>query len=325
MFKSFMNKIFNNLHTNEQLEIESKLRDMTSQSVIREFDIKKFNNKMENTKTMEQQNELVQEVEQIEAPKTEDVVEAVSEETEVVEEQPKNEAEEIEPSEAETAEAEIQEEPAKEEPQEDEQPLEVQAEEIEEQEQQEEPQELEVQEEQKEEPKIENVETITNVKVTNESPIEIKTVVKENSGISNEAKLLAEIEALKAENAKKEIALAKSQLAKEVELDFAGVPGKVDKKTDFIYEIKNSTLSENAKGFILNSLKSLSEQNLADCKEVGHSQEVEIDEATERQNKIEQAIKEHGLTENQAFLYVNGDKTLMQAKKTSEKLRNQKR
>ena len=42
------------------------------------------------------------------------------------------------------------------------------------------------------------------------------------------------------------------------------------------------------------------------------------------ETKIDKAMKEHGLTENQAFLYVNGDRTLAEAKKLSSKVRGKR-
>lgn len=113
-------------------------------------------------------------------------------------------------------------------------------------------------------------------------------------------------------------------MSKTIELDYAGVPGKVEEKTDMVYEIQNSTLSENAKSFILNSLKSLSEQNLKDCQEVGFDADKVVEEKDEKDSKVKLAMKEHGLTENQAFLYVNGDRNLTEAKKASKKVQSKK-
>ena len=129
---------------------------------------------------------------------------------------------------------------------------------------------------------------------------------------------------LKTEKAEKELELQKMALSKEVEKDFGGVPGKLEDKVDMIFEIKNSALSEDTKKVIFNSLKQLSIKNLKDCEEIGHDNEVEIDENAEKNAKVEQAMKEHGLTENQAFLYVNGDRTLADAKKFSSKVRDRK-
>ena len=245
-----------------------------------------------------------------------------SEETEVVEgqeqddEQPKNETEENEPSEEETADAgeEVEEEKpeeGQEEPADEEQP----AEEIEAEEQEEE-------QEQQEEEKPEGEEVADIADAVDVAEIEIQD--KAENEDDEKGKLLQEIENLKAEKAEKELQLQKMALSKEVEKDFSGVPGKLEDKVDMVFEIKNSTLSDETKEIILASLKQLSVKNLQDCEEIGHDQEVEVDENAEKKAKVEQAIKEHGLTENQAFLYVNGDRTLEDAKRLSNKIRNKK-
>lgn len=114
-------------------------------------------------------------------------------------------------------------------------------------------------------------------------------------------------------------------LTKDVELEYAGVPGKTEDKVNFIFDIKNSALSNETKDFIFNALKSLSSQNLNDCQEIGHSVEVEVSESDDRNAKVQKAMEEHGLTENQAFLYVNGDRSLTEAKKASNKVRKIKK
>lgn len=246
-----------------------------------------------------------------------------SEETEVVEgqeqddEQPKNETEENEPSEEETADAgeEVEEEEKSEEGQEEPADEEQPAEEIEAEEQEEE-------QEQQEEEKPEGEEVADVADAVDVAEIEIQD--KTENEDDEKGKLLQEIENLKAEKAEKELQLQKMALSKEVEKDFSGVPGKLEDKVDMVFEIKNSALSDETKEIILASLKQLSVKNLKDCEEIGHNQEVEVDENAEKKAKVEQAIKEHGLTENQAFLYVNGDRTLEDAKRLSNKIRNKK-
>lgn len=259
------------------------------------------------TEEVAQSDEDIQE-EQVE------VEEVVSEETEVVnqeqEEQPSQDSEENEPSEEEAVETEEvgQEEPV----------VEEEAGEEEQTEQVEEPAEQEETEEPAEE--IEAVENSIEV-----AEIEIPSETNEVEVTEdNTSALLQEIATLKAEKEAKDIELQKMALAKEVEQDFGGVPGKVEDKVDTIFEIKNSSLSEDTKTFIINSLKSLSIQNLTDCEEIGHDQEVEVNEEEEKKSKIDKAMKEHGLTENQAFLYVNGDRTLAEAKKLSSKVRGKR-
>lgn len=249
--------------------------------------------------------------------------ESVSEETEVEsqeqDEQPSNESEENEPSDDETVETEQaeeeiaedgQEEPVEEKP-EEEVVEEQQAEEVEETEEQPDEQEQVAEGEE------------NSVEVTEVNEIQVPETVDEVQE-SEKDQLLQEIENLKAEKAEKELELQKMALSKEVEKDYGGVPGKLEDKVDMIFEIKNSALSEDTKKVIFNSLKQLSVKNLKDCEEIGHDNEVEIDENAEKNAKVEQAMKEHGLTENQAFLYVNGDRTLADAKKFSSKVRNRK-
>ena len=232
--------------------------------------------------------------------------ETVSEETEVVEEggneqkpaeeQPNNEVEENEPSETETVETEQEEKP--------------------EGEGQEEPQE------QEEKP----AEDEQSVEVTNSVPVPAVTnVVDKKVDDIEKSDLLKKIDELKSENEKKDLELKKMALAKEVEKDFAGVPGKIEDKVDLVFEIKNATLSDKTKDFILNSLKSLSIQNISDCNEIGHDQEVEVDENADQKNKIEKAIKEHNLTESQALLFVRGERSLAEAKKISDKVRKNRK
>lgn len=243
-----------------------------------------------------------------------------SEETEVVEgqeqddEQPKNDSEENEPSEEETVEAGEEEKPeeqeeGQEEPAEEGQP----AEEVEEQ-QEEQPED----EQEQEELEGEQEDVVESTEVA-EIKVETDEIEEDEKG-----KLLQEIENLKAEKQEQEIKLQKMALSKEVEKDFGGVPGKLEDKVEMVFEIKNSALSDETKETILASLKQLSISNLKDCTEIGHDQEVIVDENAEKKAKIEQAMKEHGLTENQAFLYVNGERSLAEAKKFSNKVRNRK-
>lgn len=312
-------------------------------------------NEVEVVETSDVVQEEVVAVDNVEENTEEVVVEDavdVSEETEVVneaepaEEQPSVEPEGIEPPEEQPVEtpevpakekaveeeqeepqAETEEEPAKVEAEEPKAEVEAEVEEVPAEEQTTETEEVgksEVAEEvvteveqpvaEPEAPKYE-VKLPENVVCTIENPVS-NSVEKE--------KLLKEIENLKAQKAEKELELAKMTLSKEVEKEYAGVPGKIEDKVDMIYEIQNSSLSENSKEFILSSLKSLSKQNISECEPIGIENEVDVDENKEREDKIMKAVKEHNLTYNQAFLYVNGDKTLAEAKKTSFKIQNKK-
>ena len=239
----------------------------------------------------EQQEEKVEETQEEQVEDAQDVSEETEEVQDEHEEQPSNEAEGNEPPEAET----------------------VETEEVEEKvEEQEEPQE-EVKDEVIVETKDEIPSEINSAEIPSKEKVEDKTTA-----------LLQEIEALKAEKADKELQLQKMEFSKEVAKDYEGVPGKLEDKTEKIFEIKNSALSEDTKAFVLQSLKSLSLQNLKDCEEIGHEQEVEVDEKAERQNKIKEAMDKHGLTENQAFLFVNGDRSLAEAIKASARVQKRK-
>lgn len=330
----------------EDEQEQEQLKELTTDDVLKTIDIAPSiaSTNKENTLKMEQEkNDLILDkintvvdavksalgikdeiVTEETAEVNEDVQEeSVSEETEVEsqeqDEQPSNESEENEPSDDETVETEQaekeiaedgQEEPVEEKP-EEEVVEEQQAEEVEETEEQPDEQEQVAEGEE------------NSVEVTEVNEIQVPETVNEVQE-SEKDQLLQEIENLKAEKAEKELELQKMALSKEVEKDYGGVPGKLEDKVDMIFEIKNSALSEDTKKVIFNSLKQLSVKNLKDCEEIGHDNEVEIDENAEKNAKVEQAMKEHGLTENQAFLYVNGDRTLADAKKFSSKVRNRK-
>lgn len=320
---------FSTKNTEKSEEQQEEVMELTKEDVLKTIDIAPVANvsNKENTQTMKETNVIADKLDfiyntiksalgvtneveveestnsELDAPAEENVSEETEVESQEQDEQPKNESEENEPSEKETVETEEQEEVV-----EEEQP----AEEV--QEGQEEPEET-VEEETVEEVAEEDSIAVENNASEIEVP-EIKDVEEDKTSA-----LLQEIENLKAEKQAKEIELEKMSLAKEVEKDFYGVPGKVEDKVNTIFEIKNSALSEDTKSFILTSLKSLSVQNLSDCEEIGHDQEVIVDEKTEMETKIKNAIKEHGLTENQAFLFVNGDRTLAEAKKASAKVR----
>ena len=234
--------------------------------------------------------------------------EIVAEETEAQEEivEPSAEVtEEIEPSDEEITEpvATVEEEPSAEEV--------VEA-----------PEEVsEVQEEQQEETE-EQAEEITE-EITDEiEPSEVvepqaETVVPEVEAsldlVSELAKVKAELLAIKEADAQKAIALAKAELAKEVGSKFKGVPGKLEDKVELVYELKNSALSENSKEMIFKSLENLSIQNLEACQELGHSEEILVDE-TDKMSQAKALAQKEGISEGQAILVLDGTKTLKQVK-----------
>ena len=241
--------------------------------------------------TVDEQAEETVEVQETEE-KTDDA-QTVSEETEEVQdeqtEQPRNEEEGIEPPETETVETE---------------------EKTEEQE--------ETVEETVEEGQEEHQEEVVEELNALENSLETKEEKEESAIEDKTSALLQEIENLKAEKLAKEIQLEKMEFSKEVAKDYEGVPGKLEDKTEKIFEIKNSALSEDTKAFILQSLKSLSLQNLADC------QEIETDEKAENQAQIKNLMEKENLTENQAFLVVNGFRSLAEAKKASARVQTRK-
>ena len=247
--------------------------------------------------TVDEQTEETVEVQETEE-KTDDA-QTVSEETEEVQdeqtEQPRNEEEGIEPPETETVETEEKTE-----------------------------EEEETVEETVEEGQEEHQEKVVEELNALENSLETKEEKEESAIEDKTSALLQEIETLKAEKLAKEIQLEKMEFSKEVAKDYEGVPGKLEDKTEKIFEIKNSALSEDTKAFILQSLKSLSLQNLADCQEIGHDLEVETDEKAENEVQIKNLMEKENLTENQAFLVVNGFRSLAEAKKASARVQKRK-
>ena len=301
-------------HKLEQDNKDEEIVELTQADVLKTIDLKvPSKNIKENTQPMNElsnqidtivtaiknaigiSNEVeekteVQEIETVDE-KTEETVEVQDEQTE----QPKNEEEGIEPPETETVETE---------------------EKTEEQE--------ETVEETVEEGQEEHQEEVVEELNALENSLETKEEKEESAIEDKTSALLQEIENLKAEKLAKEIQLEKMEFSKEVAKDYEGVPGKLEDKTEKIFEIKNSALSEDTKAFILQSLKSLSLQNLADCQEVGHDLETETDEKAENQAQIKNLMEKENLTENQAFLVVNGFRSLAEAKKASARVQTRK-
>lgn len=127
------------------------------------------------------------------------------------------------------------------------------------------------------------------------------------------AKVKDELNKIKEADAQKAIALAKAELAKEVGNKFRGVPGKLEDKVELVYELKNSALSDSSKEMIFKSLENLSAQNLEACQELGHSEEVIVDELTELEKAKAMSLKE-GISEGKALLVLSNKMTLEQAK-----------
>ena len=184
--------------------------------------------------------------------------------------------------------------------------------------QQEEPAELEdteIPQEQREE--LEN-----DLETENEPSVEVEdSIIPEVEASVDLVKQLADMQAkLDALTSEKETIVAKAELQKEVENKFKGVPGKLEDKVDKIYNIKNSNLSDAEKEFILNGLSQLSEQNLKDCEEVGHSEEIDAS-LSEEEKKLSEAkalAKKEGISEGKALLVLDKQMTLEQAKKNKK-------
>lgn len=127
------------------------------------------------------------------------------------------------------------------------------------------------------------------------------------------AKVKDELNKIKEADAQKAIALAKAELAKEVGNKFRGVPGKLEDKVELVYELKNSVLSDSSKEMIFKSLENLSAQNLEACEELGHSEEVIVDES-DKMSQAKALAQKEGISEGQAILVLDGTKTLKQVK-----------
>lgn len=132
------------------------------------------------------------------------------------------------------------------------------------------------------------------------------------------AKVKDELNKIKEADAQKAIALAKAELAKEVGNKFRGVPGKLEDKVELVYELKNSALSDSSKEMIFKSLENLSAQNLEACQELGHSEEVIVDELDEL-GKAKLLSEKEGISEGQALLVLSNKRTLAQAKAVKRK------
>lgn len=161
------------------------------------------------------------------------------------------------------------------------------------------------------------------IEATNEiePSIEAEVIPEVNASIdlaTELAKVKDELNKIKEADAQKAIALAKAELAKEVGNKFRGVPGKLEDKVELVYELKNSTLSDSSKEMILKSLENLSAQNLESCKELGHSEEIIVDELDELA-KAKMLAKKEGISEGQALLVNSGKRTLAQAKAVKRK------
>lgn len=250
----------------------------------------------ENLEVQDEQNQDVPEVVEQVAEETEVQEEIIEPNAEVTEEiEPSTETEPVateEPDIANEDVAGVEEQPAQEEPE-----AEAQAEDI-------------VQNE------PDTTEEVIEASNEIEPSIEAEVIPEVNASIdlaTELAKVKDELNKIKEADAQKAIALAKAELAKEVGNKFRGVPGKLEDKVELVYELRNSALSDSSKEMIFKSLENLSAQNLEACEEIGHSEEVLVDE----QDKMSQAkalAQKEGISEGQALLVLDGTKTLKQVK-----------
>ena len=179
-----------------------------------------------------------------------------------------------------------------------------------------------------EEPEIENAEEKPKEVVENEveEPIEPDSEAEDSAiipEVENSVDLVSKVAALEAElkkvKADKAIQEAKAKLSKEVQNKFKGVPGKLEDKVNMIYDIQNSSLTNETQEFILNGLSQLSEQNLKDCEELGSDGQ---EEPIDKNDTIAQAkalAEKEGISENQAVAVLKGGMTLSKAKKSKNK------
>jgi len=250
----------------------------------------------ENLEVQDEQNQDVPEVVEQVAEETEVQEEIVEPNAEVTEEiEPSTETEPVateEPDIANEDVAGVEEQPVQEEPE-----AEAQAEEI-----------------------VQNEPNTTEevIEASNEiePSIEAEVIPEVNASIdlaTELAKVKDELNKIKEADAQKAIALAKAELAKEVGNKFRGVPGKLEDKVELVYELRNSALSDSSKEMIFKSLENLSAQNLEACEEIGHSEEVLVDES-DKMSQAKALAQKEGISEGQALLVLDGTKTLKQVK-----------
>ena len=311
------NKSNNKLEETNMSEISktgiSAMIDNIANSIKSSLGIKNEVEQVVEPETVEQTEEVVAQEENLEVQdepiqEVPEVVEPVAEETEAQEEivEPSAEVEEeIEPStetepvaivepEAEII-AEVEEQPAQEEPETEVAP--------------------EVTETVQDEPEItdEPEQDEEEIEPSPEASVSVPEVNASIDLAQELAKVKDELNKIKEADAQKAIALAKAELAKEVGNKFRGVPGKLEDKVELVYELKNSALSDSSKEMIFKSLENLSAQNLEACEELGHSEEVIVDES-DKMSQAKALAQKEGISEGQAILVLDGTKTLKQVK-----------
>lgn len=141
------------------------------------------------------------------------------------------------------------------------------------------------------------------------------------------AELEAKLQEISKANQEQEIKLEKSEILKEVGKDFYGLPQTKEEVVEVLFELSKSSISEESKKLIKDSLKSLSELNKASFEEIGHSEEVDANktEAEKLQEKTQKLMEEHDLVEEQAFLVARGKRSIAKAKEVSEIVKSKKR
>jgi len=180
---------------------------------------------------------------------------------------------------------------------------------------------------------IEPTEPIVEEVVETEEIIEEveKTAEVEEDEITKATNKIAELETklqeIEKANQEQEIKLEKAEILKEVGKEFYGLPQTKEEVVEVLFELNKSSISEESKKLIKDSLKSLSELNKASFEEIGHTQEVDANktEAEKLSEKTQKLMEEHDLVEEQAFLVARGKRSISKAKEVSEIVKSKKR
>lgn len=141
------------------------------------------------------------------------------------------------------------------------------------------------------------------------------------------SELEAKLEEISKANQEQEIKLEKAEILKEVGKEFYGLPQTKEEVVEVLFELNKSSISEESKKLIKDSLKSLSELNKASFEEIGHSEEVDANKTDKEklQEKTQKLMEEHSLVEGQAHLVAIGKRDVKEAIRVSEIVKSKKR
>ena len=141
------------------------------------------------------------------------------------------------------------------------------------------------------------------------------------------SELEAKLEEISKANQEQEIKLEKAEILKEVGKEFYGLPQTKEEVVEVLFELNKSSISEESKKLIKDSLKSLSELNKASFEEIGHSEEVDANKTDKEklQEKTQKLMEEHSLVEEQAHLVAIGKRDVKEAIRVSEIVKSKKR